>query len=404
MSVDIRPVTDDELPAFSRRLATAFSGTTSDERIASNRRITELDRTLSAWDAGEIVGTAGAFTFEVTVPGGAFLRAAGVTMVSVSPTHRRQGILREFMARQLDDVAGRGEPLALLTASEGSIYGRFGYGAATWWSQVHLPLEGTELVRPSTAGGRIRQVAKDDWLKVLPSLFDRVRHRYVGEVRTTEEMWEEWAKDHEWNREGTLRQVVVHEGADGEPDGYVAWNMKAGWTDHGLPNATVLVDHLYAADDEVETALWQHLMTIDLARSIKGSRPVDEQLRWRLAEPRKLQVSHLGDHLWLRLVDIAAAFDGRSYEVDDAVVFGVTDPFRPGNDGTWRIGAGGCSRVDAEADVELDVADLGSLYLGGVTASQLARAGRVVERTPGALGRADRLLSVAVAPWCATGF
>ena len=308
------------------------------------------------------------------------------------------------MDRQLDDVAERGEPIAVLTASEGSIYRRFGYGPATWWAEVELPIEGAEVARPSTAGGRMRNLSPDDWAKVVPPLFERLRHRYVGEMKATDAMWADWCDDPEWNRGGlTGRLVAVHENADGEADGYVSWRAKNRW-DHSLPDSEVHLEDLYGADDEVETALWQHLMAIDLVRRVKGARPVDEQLRWRLAEPRKLKVNHVGDHVWVRLVDVAAAFTARSYDVDDAVVIGVTDPFRPANDGAWRIGADVCGRSDGEPDVTLDVADLGSLYLGGVTASQLARAGLVRERTPGALRRVDRLLSVPVAPWCATHF
>lgn len=406
MDVQIRPITADEHPAYYRRLSAAFGSDATPERIEAYTRVVELDRSLSAWDGGECVGTAGAFSFDMAVPGGGRVPVAGVTMVSVAPTHRRQGILRNFMGRQLDDVAERGEPIAVLTASEASIYGRFGYGAATWYWGWELLTEGTELARPSAAGGRVRLLANDDWLKVLPAIYDRARLRHPGEVSFPESHWAHWAADHEWEREGrTARFVAVHEGDDGEADGFVAWRAKSGWTDHGLPDMRVHVGELYGFDDEVETALWQHLMSIDLVRRVHAwGRPVDDPLRRRLADPRRLQVSAHSDHLWLRLVDLPAAFAARTYDVDDAVVFGVTDPFRPENTGAWRIGADGCSRADVEPDLELDVADLGSLYLGGVSASQLARSARVVERTPGALRRADLLLSSAAVPWCGTEF
>lgn len=406
MSVQIRPIAPDEHPAFYRRLSAAFGSEPSEARQQASAKTIELDRTLSAWDAGECVGTAGAFSFGITVPGGASTPVAGVTMVSVAPTHRRRGILRSFMDRQLDDVAARGESMAVLTASEGSIYGRFGYGAATWYWGWTLRTEGTSVARPSTAGGRIRLLARDDWMKVVPGLYERARLRHPGEVGMDEAFWKHWAADHEWEREGlTGRFVAVHESDDGEPDGFVAWRAKSKWTDHGLPDMRVHVGKLYGVDDEVEMALWQHVMSIDLVREVHAwGRPVDEPLRWRLEEPRKLEVKHQGDHLWVRLLDLPAAFAVRSHDVDDAVVFGVTDGFRPDNTGAWRIGPDGCARSDADPDLELDVADLGSLYLGGVSASHLARAGRVVERTPGALRRADLLLGTAATPWCGTEF
>jgi predicted acetyltransferase len=406
VDVQIRPITADEHPAFSRRLSAAFGSDMTPARQEAYARITELDRTLSAWDGGELVGTAGAWSFDMSVPGEGSVPAAGVTMVSVAPTHRRRGILRSFMARQLDDVAERGEPVAILTASEGSIYSRFGYGPATWYWGWVLLTEATEIAQPSTAGGRVRQLDPDDWVKVLPAIYERARLRHPGEVTFPEPHWGHWAQDHEWEREGrTARFVAVHEGEGGEADGFVSWRVKSGWTEHGLPDMQAHVEHLYGADDEVDTALWEHVVSIDLVRKVHGwGRPVDEPLRWRLDEPRKLQVTHHGDHLWVRLLDIPAAFAARSYDVDDAVVMGVRDPFRPANTGTWRIGADGCGRSDGEPDLELDVADLGSLYLGGVSASHLARAGRVVERTAGALRRTDLLLSSPRTPWCGTHF
>ena len=86
---------------------------------------------LAAVDEGRIVGGAGAFSFRTTVPGGAVVPSAGVTVVGVLPTHRRRGILRSMMRLQLDDAHERGEALATLFASEETIYGRYGYGRAT---------------------------------------------------------------------------------------------------------------------------------------------------------------------------------------------------------------------------------------------------------------------------------
>jgi predicted acetyltransferase len=163
------------------------------------------------------------------------------------------------------------------------------------------------------------------------------------------------------------------------------------------------------ADAEVEAALWEHLLSVDLVTTIEAAnRPVGDPVRWRLADPRRLQTEHVGDHLWVRLLDIGAALEARSYLVPDVLVLEVTDPFRPVNSGRWRLeaGPGGatCSRTEDAADVSLGVADLGAAYLGGVRPGTLARAGRVQERTPGALARLDLLLSWSVEPWCATAF
>ena len=85
----------------------------------------------AAFDGDRIVGGAGAFTFDMSVPGGESVPAAGVTVVGVLPTHRRRGVLTALMRAQLDDCRARGEPVAYLWASEATIYGRFGYGLAS---------------------------------------------------------------------------------------------------------------------------------------------------------------------------------------------------------------------------------------------------------------------------------
>src|SRR5438105_11399722 len=107
------------------------------ERIERFMRVLDHERMHAAWDDGKIVGGAGAFTFEMTVPGGT-VPTAGVTVVGVYPTHRRRGVLRSMMRAQLDDVHERGEPLAALWASEETIYGRFGYGLASWCGEISL--------------------------------------------------------------------------------------------------------------------------------------------------------------------------------------------------------------------------------------------------------------------------
>lgn len=408
MDIELRPITDDEFAAFVRACELTFGLTASEEKIERVRTLLPLDRTIAAFDGGDIVGTAGAYDFTITLPGGARVPTAGVTFVSVLPTHRRRGLLRSMMAMQLDDVAARGEAFAVLTASESSIYGRFGYGVAspTWdWS---VRTAGAELVRPSRAQGRMRLVTPERIRELAPGLYDRATARTPGTILRSAAWWDAFASDPEDWQDGVKNLYhAVHEGPAG-PDGYVSWRMVGRWPDE-LPDYELRLVELYGADEEVEAALFRFVLDIDLVGVVKASRrPVDEHLRWRLVDRRRMVVGAVNDGLYVRILDPAASLAARRYGTSDGLVLDLVDPFRPGTEGRWLVEGGpdgaACARTDRDAELTMDIADLGSLYLGGVTASTLGRAGRIEERTPGALARADAFFGWGVAPWLTTGF
>jgi predicted acetyltransferase len=413
VDVELRAVTEAEYPTFSRNLANAFGFFVSDDDITEHRHQTELDRTIGAFEGSELVGTAGAFSFELTVPGAApnptTVPTAGVTMVSVRATHRRRGLLTQIMQYQLDDVAARGEPVAVLTASEGGIYDRFGYGLATFSSWWHVRTDTLEFARPPETDGRMRFVSLDDARPVVADLYERVRRRRVGEVTRSAGVWDNVFADRQHRRRGASQLfAVVHESETGAADGYVLYRMRSSWEQNHADN-TLLVQELEALDDEVEAALWHFVVNVDLVTTVRsGDRPVDDVLRWRLVDPRRLHIDHVNDHLWVRIVDPAAALAARGYAVDDELVLELTDRFLPQNDGRWLVTvSGGGARVTGTArapDLALGASELGSMYLGGVAPSSLARAGRVHELADGALARADRLFATSPIPWCATHF
>jgi predicted acetyltransferase len=408
MDITLRSATADELPAFSRAVATAFGSIGTDSEVSEWVSGLEAERTIAAFDGDTIVGTAGAFTFELTVPGGALVPAAGVTVVGVHPTHRRRGLLRRMMDTQLDDVAARGEPLAVLNASESVIYSRFGYGLATFITHWTMRTEGTVLASPSRAEGRIRLVEPKDASTIVPVLYDTARKRRVGEVTRGADVWQHQFGDRPDGKGPRKVFTAIHESKDGQPDGYARYRVQEDWS-NGIAAHTIEVRDLCALDDEIDAAMWQFLLDIDLVANIKAqSRPVDEPLRFRLADPRRLATTQVTDHLWVRVLDPAVALAARTYTGDDAIVLDLTDAFRPANDGRWAItptgGSATVERTKTAPDLSLGASDLGSLYLGGVSATTLARAGRVTEQTDGALARADRLFGVQPAPCCLTHF
>jgi predicted acetyltransferase len=404
MDLTLRPVTEAEIPDFGRATGVAF-GNTADDEFAWFTSL-DVDRTLAVFDDDAIVATAAAFTFELTVPGHTLVPTAGVTMVGVHPTHRRRGLLVRMMEEQLADVVERSEPLAVLTASESAIYGRFGYGLATFSTFWSLPTEGTSFARPSTASGRFRLLDPPTALAVVPALYDEARRRQVGEVTRSEK----WFAHTFGERVGKKPRpfTVVHESEAGHVDGFARYRIKDDWPG-GIASNTLEVLDLFAADHESEAALWQFLVDIDLVGTVRGNgRPTDEPLRWRLADPRRLQVEQVTDHLWVRVVDPAVALAARTYGCDDHLVVELTDPFLPANEGRWSIAgsADGAEvrRTDADADLAMSAPELGALYLGGVSATTLQRADRITELAPGAIERADRFFASAPAPWCSTDF
>lgn len=408
MDFQIRPVTSEEQTAYVRAMETAFGEHATDDAIEWSRAVAELDRTLAVFDGDQIVGTAGAYTFELTVPGPATLPAAGVTAVGVLPTHRRRGLLTAMMRRQLDDVAARGEPLAILGASESNIYGRYGYGIATEIARVEIERDRARLATPVPVPGRLRMVDGDEARKLLPACYDRLRRSTVGAVSRSEAWWNELLRDREHDRDGMSRRFdVAHERAPGEADGYLTYRIKRRW-EAGTNRSVLSVQELYAADEQVRAALWQFAFSVDLIHTIHAWVPVDEPLRWRLVEPRRLRQVNRGDMLWVRLLDVPAALAGRRYRVEGRLVLEVEDAFRPADGGVFELRGGPdgaeCRRSDSPADLRLGASELGSVYLGGLSFSVLARAGRIQEQAQGAVARADRMFGVDSAPYSSTDF
>jgi predicted acetyltransferase len=411
MDLELRPISEDERPAFHRSIATAFGAIPTDDRLEQWEPVA-AERTLAVFDDDEVVATAGAYSFTLSVPGGGQVATAGVTIVGVRPTHRRRGLLTRLMDAQLDDVAHRGEPIAALTASETAIYGRFGYGQATSVAHWRLSTDHAALSEPSRASGRVRLLQRDDALAVVPAVYRAVAEQRVGEVTRTADLWARVYAERSGpaspDGDGAPFFTVVHENVTGEVDGFARYaiTMKG---DLGIQVNELTVFELHALDPEIETALWEFVLGVDLVSVVEArDRRVDDSLRWRLADPRRLQVTQVTDHLWVRVLDVAAALSARTYAVADALVLELTDTFRPGNDGCWLVDGGPdgatCARTDRTPDLAMSIADLGALFLGGVAPSTLAAAGRVRERTPGALARADVCFTIHPAPWCTTHF
>jgi predicted acetyltransferase len=402
MAVEVRPCTKEEFLAGLTPIFHYFGRVPSEDSITSLSSVLRPERLHAAFEDGRAVGGAGALELPLTVPGGERVPAAGVTTVGVLPTHRRRGILRAMMRAQLDDVHARGEPVAFLWASEGTIYGRFGYGVASLGGSIELGRVHGRYVDGVETPGTVRLLGSTaEALELLPPVYERVAAEIPGMFERTEAWWQtRTLADPEWRRQGGGEQCCALLEIDGEPEAYALYRVNPSFEQGSSTGVTVVIEALGASPGAV-ASIWRFLLDVDWMQRVRaGLLPVDHPLLLLLAEPRRAEFT-IGDALWLRLVDVAAALGARSLRGEDELVLQVTDEFCPWNDGRWRVSPRGTERAEsASADLALDVSALACVYLGGFTFRELARAGRVAELTSGGLERADGLFHTDRAPWC----
>ncbi len=361
----------------------------------------ELDRSGSVWDAGQVVGTTGVWSFDMTVPG-ARLPCAGVTWVSVRPTHRRQGVLTAMMRAQLDHIRERGEPIAMLWASEASIYGRFGYGLAAEGVEFRIDRARTALAQAAPAPGRVRFVTRDDALAAWPAVYERARSDIPGMHSRSAAWWEHRVlREPEFPAPGFSSSFFVQYEEAGQVLGYVRYRVKESEED-GSATSTLAVRELMAASRAAYSALWRYVFGVDLIGTIKAEwRRIDEPLYHMLVDPRRL-VRRPTDTVFCRIVDPVAALSGRRYAAEGACVIEVTDAFAPWVAGRYHLEGGPdgatCSRTQREPDIALTSTELGAIYLGGTRLAPLWRAGRV-GGAPAAVARADAMFGWHTHPW-----
>jgi len=333
----------------------------------------------AAFADGRLVGGSAMISFEITVPGNRQVQLGGVTSTAVVATHRRQGLLRQMTQVMFDEALERGEPLAGLSASEGSIYGRYGYGPATRRTRWEIERAQARFRTPRAPDGSLEitdaATARHAWRTV----HDAVRVSHTGELSATPDKWSD-LNDASSDAAGP-RRYLIHRDHDGSIDGVA--NYRLPWSPRVEEAGTLVVEGLQAASDDAYQAMWQLLLDFDLTRKVVAApRPSDEPLRWMLDNPRAMRVTRQSDSLWIRLLDVRAALQARTYDTSGTIVLGVaSDPMLPGNAGSWRLDGGPdgavCTRVTTTPDLMIDLQALGSLYLGGMSAALLASAGRI---------------------------
>jgi predicted acetyltransferase len=406
----VRQISDDELAAAYAVDEHAFhTPWPTEAEVTHVRPRLEFDRSLAAFHGATIVGTACAFSFQLTVPGAA-TAAAGVSYVAVLPSYRRRGILRSLMTTQLADVHARGEPIAVLFASEAGIYGRFGYGQASTHLAFTIRRGEGQLIRDGRAepGLRLRLAEPERARAELAAIYDRVLPMRPGFFARDDRWWDANLYDPAYRRPGLtpLRCLLAHDAAG--PRGYALYRAEPRWDEDALPDSVITVRELMADSPAATSALWADLMSRDLTGELRARlRPVDDPLLHLLTDPRCAR-TRCSDGLWVRLVDVGEALARRRYAAPVDLVFEVSDEICPWNGGRWRLRADGpaglagvtCERTADPADLALPVTALGAAYLGGTRLGGLAAAGLVSELRAGALTAASAAMSWDPAPWC----
>ncbi len=402
MTFEVRAPGEEELAAFFSVNSVAFGRQLNPERVEGGMRCAERERLLGAFEGGRCIGSAGAFRFELSVPGGS-LPCAGVTWVGVLPTDRRRGVLTALMTEQLRRVRAWGEPIAALWASEAPIYGRFGYGLATeHFDEVRLERVHGRLRGHPAARGKARLVTRDEALAAWPAVWATVRGQRAGLHTRSAAWWEERVVPADEREDpGWSRDFLVSLEDGGVTTGYVRYRVRAEWT-NGLPAGEVAVSELVGIDGGSEAALWEYVLGVDLVERVTASRrPLDDALLHLLEDPRRA-LRRPSDALFCRVLDPAAALEGRRYAIEGRMVLELTDEFGGYAAGRFVLEAGPaggrCRPTGESADLALGAEELGSLLFGQVSALALWRAGRV-EGGEGAVRAADAMFRWRPEPW-----
>ncbi|MEU1178071.1 GNAT family N-acetyltransferase [Streptomyces sp. NPDC005820] len=409
--MDVRPITDDELPTWMRTLNTGFlrPPAVTEESVAARRATLADSRLYGAFDADTCAATYRSFPQELTTPGGTPVPADAISNVTVLPTHRRQGLLTRLMADDLTAAKDRGDVVATLIAAEYRIYGRHGFGPATTMTEwtIDIPRAGFDPRHPvPLAGGRVDLIDGPEVRKLGPALHERLRRSQPGAVSRHEHWWDMNTGVIHLHGEASWTEpfYAVYRSAAGAVEGLVSYQADDEWTDAKQPRNTASVDWLLSVTPAASRALWHYLCSIDWITRVKsGWRSPDDLLPLLLPDPRAASITTQADWLWVRLLDVVRALEARTYDTAGALVLEVVDGAGLAG-GRFLLDAtpdgASCTPTTRDADLTLDVSELASLWLGDESAVRLAALGRLREERAGAARGADALLRTPGRPWC----
>ena len=392
MSIELKTSTWDDFPLVKIINARGENGYRTQADFDAHQLVFTPERSIMAFDGKHMVGNALSYEMDMYIPGG-LSKIAAVASVSVQATHRRKGINRAIMKYQLEDIYSRGEPLAVLQASESIIYGRYGYGLASFESNLEIEKTRSAYAVEHASTGQTFFVEESEAREIFPQIYSKATENRNGMV-TRKENWWEFRFREPGLKGGDPKSWFVKYQENGQDDGYLRYTI----------NGTELnVIELIASSHEAYSSLWRICLDMDLIDVIKAEhRPADDELKWMLADPRRL-VEHSSDRYWVRLVDVRTALSQRSYSLDGSLILKIQDDFLPWNKQVVELssesGKSSCTISNKTPDIILTAGDLGAVYLGGINFSTLLSANRIEEVTEGSVVRANLMFSASRKPW-----
>jgi predicted acetyltransferase len=412
LRMDLLDTTD--LPAFAAWVQADMRGfhepRIDDDYVTQFMDGVAYRRTTGVWDDTAVdpvtpVGAANSWTAELTVPGGRVIPAWAISFVSVAPTHRRNGIARALLEAELRTAATLGVPLAMLTVSESTIYGRFGFAPAAMAAEWRIDTRRAVWTGP-VAPGRLHFLEVPQFRSEVEQMYERVRIASPGQLKVWGLRWDQLVGTAGTNKDRIKQlRAVRYDDPDGTPRGLALYRISGGESDFSAH--TLDVEYLISETPDAYAGLWRFLLEVDLVTEVRAQlRSVDEPVRWQISDFRAAKVSP-GDHLWVRVIDVAASLEGRSYAAPARLVLEVSDSLGFAT-GRYLVdisdGAATVTGTDAAADLAMSVNELSALYLGGVAASTLVAAGLITELRPNAATELDTAFRSPVTPWLSVWF
>ena len=403
MTIEYRQVAEEEFASWRIAVRRGFNQHVHPDDIARLRKDrVEIDRIFGAFENDDLVGTGGADSYTLTLPGGNKIPTAGIAYIGTAATHLRRGILTGMMRTLLAQAVERKEPVATLWASQAGIYSRFGFGQATATENWSINTANSAFAHGPEIPGHTRLVSHEDALKIMPLVWERARQNRAGYVDRSPSRWRYFFFDEERIREGWSGLFHVIYEHDGDVEGYAAYRMKRLQQEEFALDMKVV--EAITTTPSAQAAIWRFLLDVDLVKSLVAeNQPTTDALWWMLANPRELKRQPT-DGLWARILDVETALQAREYSTDGDIAIDVQDDFVPGAAGVFELTVTGskstCNRSTRQPDISLSQSELSAAYLGGTKLAALARAGRVTEQTPGAISRFDRMFTTAEPPWC----
>lgn len=357
--------------------------------------VVQPGRVFGAYD-DELIGTVRSTDTTLVVPGGTLVPNAAVTGVGVRSDRTRRGVLRDLLRAQLAEFAERGFVTANLHATEGAIYGRFGYGPATYSRRYRVDRHRTALRDDLPVSGTVDRIGLVEAQARFPTVYAALSVDRPGLLGRSTFNWA--ALWHFLSRGDSRLVTIVHHGASGA-EGFAAYDVQ-----HRENRTELTVHDMHVGTADAFAGIWRYLHSVDLVDEIVlPDRPIDEPASLLFTDPRGCRESGAGDETWLRLVDVPTALAAIP-RGNASLVLEVVDELLPGNTGRYRLSPDTVEATERAADLRMDVGTLGMVYLGAWRPSMLAAFGRIGHTDPTALVEADRLFHASRAPWCGTHF